>query len=169
MNLISYLDSKSDTVSSDIDSMKTQFSNVKLKTNTNILTINIRSLRKNFNELCTMIDTLDCFFPVIILNETWLAAGEERHFKLRNYNIYCNHRNKNGGGILIYIAKSLKATVLPQLSLMTSNIESLFLQATFPDNEKVTIGTIYRPPSSSIPLFNKDLESKILRNLPNSY
>ena len=33
MNLIGYPESKSDTVSGDIDSMKTQFSNVKVKTN----------------------------------------------------------------------------------------------------------------------------------------
>ena len=168
MNLLGYLNSKSDHVSADIDTIKEQFHNTKLKTNMNILSVNVRSLRRNFNDLCTMIDALDCFFSVIILNETWLDKGEERHFKLRNYNIYCNHRNKNGGCVLMYLAKSLKANIIPEATIITSNLESLFLNVTHPDRDNLTIGTIYRPPSSSIKLFNKDLESKILPHLSSS-
>ena len=168
MQLLNYLDPKSDHTSAELSLIKDKLSNESFKRSCNVLTANVRSLRKNFNDLCSTIDSLECFFSVIILNETWLEKNEENQFKLKNYRIFCIHRNKLGGGVLIYVSKSLKATVLKDVKLMTKCIESLFLQVTFNDGKKLTLGTIYRPPSSSLTRFNNELEAKILNKLPSS-
>ena len=42
-----------------------------------ILFLNIRSIRSNFQELIDLIHELDHRFTYIILNETWLEKGEE--------------------------------------------------------------------------------------------
>ena len=56
----------------------------------------------------------------------------------------------------------------PKFYLMNSTFESLFIEIGFKTGECLTVGTIYRPPSSNLKKFNKDIESKILHKLNNT-
>ena len=76
-----------------------------------ILNLNIRSLKKNFEEYKFLIENLEKTPSVICLTETWLTQKDNPEvFNLPGYHpITGKHRDgKRGGGIAVYIAESLR-------------------------------------------------------------
>src|SRR5678816_4318401 len=68
----------------------------------NVLALNIRSVRKNFNEFICLLKILDLDFSIIILTETWLTSNSNVGFTIPNYLSYHIYRDNYGGGISIY-------------------------------------------------------------------
>lgn len=74
--------------------------------------LNIRSIRKIFDELCILLSGLDVGFDIIILTETWLThdftvfdiAGYTKVIKPTKFN-KCD-------GIIVYIKNELNYTIL---------------------------------------------------------
>ena len=78
---------------------------------------------------------------------SWTVANSEIH--LDNYKLYRNDRKSGrGGGILLYIHCSL--TFMPCVALNEFGIEDSMWGSIELTDEKLLIGIVYRPPSSSI-------------------
>ena len=134
-----------------------------------ILFANIRSLRKNFGDLLEMLESLDHIFSLIILNETWLEESEHDLFQMEGYDLFSSSRNRHGGGVLIYVKQNINALSQEQLTHINPFFESLFLKIKL-KSKTLTIGTVYRPPSSThnINDFFDEFNNKILSILPST-
>ena len=94
-----------------------------------VLYLNIRSIKKNFENFKLFLNSINFTFSVICLSETWwddLATIEKSLYELPNYNSTHQARGDwKGGGVSIYIHKPLDFTVKPDLSINNNDIESL--------------------------------------------
>ena len=77
-----------------------------------ILFANIRSIRKNFDDLIELLEILEHKFTLIVLNETWLDETEHEFFKLDGYEMHSVPRNRHGGGVLIYSRQHIQCYIM---------------------------------------------------------
>ena len=109
-----------------------------------VVFLNINSLVNKLSSLEYLLGSFRQKAHVIVLNETWLKAGEERFYGLTGYDAYHQprtSRDSRGGGIAIYTATELKCGQ----SFGESTDEIQFLGISLPTlNMKVI--TFYRPP-----------------------
>ena len=132
-----------------------------------ILSLNIRSLRKNFNNLQALLHTLDYTFSVICVSETHLTDDEHKIYNLPGYDCLSVPRNQFGGGVLIYYLSTMNCTLLPEISKIFNNFESLFISWSL-NGAKYIIGNVYRPPGKSLNSFNQEFSEKIIESLPST-
>jgi hypothetical protein len=85
-----------------------------------IFHINIRSYKKNINELMVILDSISVQFDVIVLSETWQCV-EDSFIPLDDFETFqiTSKFNKNDG-VLIYSKKCLSAQC-KQISLGETN------------------------------------------------
>ena len=72
---------------------------------------------------------------------------------------------KIGGGVSIYIMKTIPFKIRKDLQFTSEHIQSLFIEvdkSVFQSKCNVIVGALYKPPSLSIDIFNKQLE----KNMP---
>lgn len=125
-----------------------------------IICLNIRSMRKNFNnfqaEISEIIDQID----IIVLNETNITDHETNIYKLKNFNSeYLNRPNRRGGGIAVFISSRFSYEILKSKEKSFEYITiNLFL-----NNFKIPVICVYRPPGTCS--FTHDFE-KFLGDLP---
>ena len=115
-----------------------------------LMHLNIRSLPQNFDKLKILLLSMKTKPHAISLNETWIKHGHMGEFNcLSDYVLISNSREKSpGGGVAFYIHKSLSFDVNSKYALMhEKNFESLFTDILLHNNQKLTIGTIYRSPN----------------------
>lgn len=120
---------------------------------------NVRSLRRNLNNLVTYIARLDFGFDIIALSETWLKADET--FSMQGFRLLSQPRNSRarGGGVALFIRDNNACNVLLDASVTNATIETLFIKM----ERGPVIGVVYRPPGSSIKAFLKEFESVLMR------
>lgn len=122
----------------------------------NVLHINIRSIRKNFNELLVFLETYDLVFcDIIVLTETWQV--HDNQFNIDGYTMFYNKGNLNqNDGTVVYIRTGLNFHVneikLPLSGVTISKVDLSI------NNTSFGISCMYRPPSSSTQLFLVDIE-----------
>ena len=116
---------------------------------------NCRSLSKNFENFEMVLNDIKHKFKIIGLTETWLCETlSVNMYELENYDLlYNNRQNKRGGGIAMYIDKSLQYKKINELTCVTESIESLFIEVDSKYKKNTVFGVIYRPPGQSIDLF----------------
>lgn len=116
------------------------------------LSLNIQSLPSKFNEFVEFLSGLGSdggFFDVIAVQETWQLPNTDM-FMLDGYNSFFKTRNNNvqGGGVGLYVKDTIKATVIPELSVFTEKVfESIFVHLELPSGKKIIVSSIYRPNS----------------------
>ena len=131
---------------------------------------------------------VNCKPDIIALNETWLKNSVKNNEILPDtqYEIFRNDRTRkthpedpdnpskfreNGGGVLLAIRSDLNATT-KRLSV-SLGIEMIAVQITFPNNERIIVGTCYRvgtlgkPHHDTLTSYIRSLVSK--RNPPKTY
>ena len=122
-----------------------------------VLHLNIRSIKKNFENFELFLNSINFTFSVICLLETWwddLATIEKSLYELPNYNSTRQARSdRKGGGVSIYIHKSLDFTVKPDLSINNNDIESLTIKILSNKKRNTLINALYRPPNGQIEPF----------------
>ena len=94
-----------------------------------ILNLNIRSLKKNFEEFEFLTENLEKTPSVICLTETWLTQKDNPEvFDLPGYHPFTGkHRDgKRGGGIAVYIAEPLQYSEVRTVT----ELESLTVEIT---------------------------------------
>ena len=114
--------------------------------------INIASLPKHYEEL--LIYMRDEPFDILTLNETRLDNSIlDCEVQIPGYDIIRSYRNRNGGGVAMYIR-----TVIPYIirkDLSQDTLELLSIEVKKPKSKPLLISTWYRPPSAKIELFEK--------------
>ena len=116
-----------------------------------LLHLNVRSIKNKYDELCDYLKSLKIDFSIIGLTETWLTDNYANIFDIPGYKfIMANRKNKNGGGVGMYITEKVDFKLREDLSVFKENIlESLFVEfKTVKDT--VVVGILYRPPNSRL-------------------
>lgn len=152
-NLINDLDrfSVSDSKYCDVEECKqylTRFTN-----SLTVLTQNIRSIYKNFDNLSIYLQRVQCDFDVIILTECWLNHKYNLP-TLAGYNRFSSKANYNqNDGVVIYAKNNLQITVEEPL-LLDCNRQLIKI------GSDVVILALYRPPSfKKIDIFLESLNN----------
>ena len=109
-----------------------------------IFTLNIRSMKKNFDSLKSLIETIDKKPEIIVLTETWNT--DKLNLKIEGYKppITLNRTNQRGGGICTYVKHDIKSPNTPILTINNENIECITTVV-----EDRVIVSIYRPPKGN--------------------
>ena len=103
-----------------------------------ILHLNIRSIKKNFDNFKLFFSSLVFSFSVICFSETWLDEVGNSLYELPNY--ISKHQvrdDRKGGEVSIYIHNSLSFKVLSNLCINSVDIESLPIELSL-DNKRST-------------------------------
>jgi len=91
--------------------------------------------------------TIDNHYDIIAMTETHLSAQiPDSEITINNYQLFRKDRNRNGGGVCIYVHDSLPVTRLTNLD--NDNIETLWLKFHL-NNQTIYFGTCYRPPGQT--------------------
>ena len=131
-----------------------------------LISLNIRSIRKNFNLLLLLLRSLKHPLSIIALCETFLNDGEEELFAIDGYTMYHLNRinNSRSGGLMIYVNDSLTSFLHVSLTMANEFFESIFVSLKIKKQDH-TFGLIYRSPSLSIPQFVNSFNVNILSHL----
>jgi endonuclease/exonuclease/phosphatase (EEP) superfamily protein YafD len=130
-----------------------------------VIHINARSLKKNFNELENLLARIPNKLTAIAITETWLNESNQTVFSLPGYNFVSKCRtSKTGGGVGIFLSTDYSFTIRNDLSFIASSIECLFVELTKPISHKFMIGCIYRPPNTD-PVLVESFNSEFLKML----
>lgn len=147
---------------------------------TSLIHLNIRSLRKHFEDLLNFLSTFKSTFSIVALSETWLTTSNEC-FPMQGYNVEFYHRpnvlqdtniTSSHGGVALYIAQNVSYIVRNDLVINSLLCESLFVEITsliLPHeslpykNKNIIIGVIYRSPSNDVLDFSDALNSILVK------
>ena len=127
-----------------------------------IFCMNVRSARKNFNELVCLLNVLKGDFDIVALTETWLTEESNIGYDLMGYASYHIYRNQNGGGVSIYFKDHIQINKINNLCGIYNTFESIFLSITL-NNTTFNLGCIYRL-IGPCRLFSDELNRLILSN-----
>lgn len=108
------------------------------------LHLNIRSLNKHYNELCTFLDTISIQFDLIACSETWIAPQVDTDcFDIQGYNMLMDNRLfSTGGGVALYLKSSFDYSLRNDLKM--DCLENIWVET-----NDLLIGVIYNPPGRS--------------------
>ena len=131
--------------------------------NFSIISFNIRSMKKNFEEFRDFLTNLNYEFSVISLTETWCLDDprNETLFKLNNYTSLYQARNDdcNGGGTCFFIHNSLTFNKRPDLCVNNNDIESLSIEIVNPNCKNIIVNVTYRQPAGNIKVFEESFKN----------
>ena len=103
---------------------------------------------------------------MICFSETWL--NDDTLSKLPNYKSIHQVRNySKGGGVSIYINKSLNFKLRQNLSINSRDVELLSIEILFDKERNTLTKVLYTPPKGVIEPFERFLE-EILEKIKNS-
>ena len=125
---------------------------------------NIDGNKTNFDTFVSELHTIDLKFSVIGLAETNVSKGENSSmYKIDNYTGFYSEKiqdKSKGTGVALYVHNAFNATENEKFTLISPNMESLFLTINNND-KKINIGTIYRSPNGNEELFFQEFSSLI--------
>ena len=134
--------------------------------NLTVLSLNIRSICKNYGNLLAFLHMLKKKVSIIMISETWLRKEKEHLYPLDGYNQFAISRSSRAGGLMINIDKNIDASLVPSLTNITDACESLYVEFTL-NRVKYHAGLIYRPPNKSIVNFVASI-ANIFNTMPKS-
>ena len=128
---------------------------------------NIDGNKSNFDSFVTELKCLNHQFSVIGIAETNTDPDLKNVYQIPEYNSFYQKTidgKSKGSGVALYIHSSLTGTINKNLSQLSPNLESLFVDIGTETNP-LTIGVIYRPPNGNIDEFMTEMQC-ILHNTP---
>ena len=130
-----------------------------------LLSMNIRSLPKNYRNFKTLLENIDTKFDVITLTETWIKTHNADIYQIDGYSHeYQTRENKAGGGVAIFIKDHINYKTRSDLNYNTHEYQLLWLELDKNDTHTETniiIGSIYRQPGSDPQIFNNILSDTL--------
>ena len=117
-----------------------------------IASINLASLYRNIDQL--RIYMLSNTVGILPINETRLDSSTQNgEVNIPGYTLERKDRNRNGGGVALYIRDSINYKRLNDLP--DDNIELISIQVSKPKTKPFIVCTWYRPPGSTTELMNR--------------
>lgn len=89
----------------------------------NIILVNVRSLRKNYGNLISLLHSLPTFPDILCVSETWLKPNATPLYEIEGYKSKYTHRPEGYGGVAIYINNIITSVLLSDLCLCPENVE----------------------------------------------
>lgn len=125
-----------------------------------IIHFNSRSMYKNFNSIKQYLQQFTHPFSIIAITETWLNIDKGTDFCLDDYELcYMKRGKKMGGGVVLYIHKSIQFTVLKEMTCAIDEImECLTVEIHNKNKRNIIISCVYRSPGSNIECFSEWME-----------
>lgn len=114
----------------------------------NIIMLNIRSCKKNFNTFMAFFAQFLACFSCIILTETWLTAERDNVYTIPGFSHHVLYRDHQGGGIKIFVRSDIQSKIISEYTLMNDYFEILTVEL-FINCKKMLLSALYHPPSSS--------------------
>ena len=114
---------------------------------------NIASLEKHFDELSTLLSTLNHSFDFIAISETRLKPQSLSNISLSNYSFINTPSETSAGGVGLYISSKYSfkhRQDLNQKLYSTGLLESVFAEVVFRSKKNVIVGCIYKHPPMHI-------------------
>jgi len=109
------------------------------------LHLNVRSLLPKISEIKIVAQQSNP--AVICISESWLDSSiTDEEIRIDNYNIIRNDRNRQGGGVCMYIRNNLAFN--PRDDLQRPDLESIWCDLLLPRSKPILIGTVYRTQKS---------------------
>ena len=133
-----------------------------------IFHLNIRSVNKNFENLKNLLQEIKHDFKVVSLSESRLKdenANQNSLYQIPNYIPIHQIRkgSSKGGGVSIYIHKTLNYKLRCDKSICNPDIEALTIEIIKENKKNLIITGIYRPPRSDEKNFRKEYK-KLIEN-----
>lgn len=132
-----------------------------------VIHFNIRSIRKNFEQLTDQLNNSSICFYVITLTETWLDENSSiSDYALPGYHppIIQNREDRSGGGVLIYLRQDFKSFKQCNNLCFSDNHNNFLTIEASKNNKTYCISACYRSPSSDNTAFFMKFE-KVVVNL----
>lgn len=131
-----------------------------------LMHLNIRSLYPKIDNFTSLLQTTGIQFDIMCLSETWINNSTVNLISITEYKAFHLYRGNNdrGGGVSLFIHSSYDCELLENFRICLSHIECLFLIMNG-RGKRIVVGVVYRPPSSSVDQFVKDLEY-IIQSIP---
>src|SRR6266576_3104348 len=126
-----------------------------------LLTLNIRSLGRHYNDFCLYLN-VNSFFPdIIVLAETWISAEQANQYNIPGYTIYVTDRkDKRAGGVVFYTKDTINGTFT---NLSTTSCNAILFNTQVKNCPFQVIG-VYRFPNLPVLNFLNDLNEFIPSN-----
>ena len=114
-----------------------------LKGGFNVMSMNIRSIQKHFNELTLLLHSLDELVDVVVLTETWSDGNTNIPHK-DGYCVFSTHRSVNrADGVVVYVRERLQPSTI-EYTITDSNCVRIDVT----DGGRLyTLICVYRSPS----------------------
>lgn len=140
------------------------------KTCLSIFHINIVSLQKNIDELRNLLDILHYPFDIIAVTETKLKNKTPiRNIDIPDYTFEHTPSETNSGGAGIYIKNCFEYETVKKLSMSLKKVaESIFVEIKNHRHKTFLVGNIYRHPSNSLHVFNRDFLTDLMTKISKS-
>ena len=130
--------------------------------NAKIMYTNIRSVPNNLDELITDLGASMNEIDFCCFTETRLNSDLIQMYNIERCRGNFNCRNRKGGGVAIYTKKEYTVSVMDELSLSQSFIESLFIYTKI-SSFNIIVGCIYRPPGAVFDQFMVSISDVLLK------
>ena len=145
-------------MNNEVNELPTSFLG-ELENNLSVLNINIRGLKSNFGVMKSFLARVRVPPRLIIVTETHLDDESACLYDLNGYQRAQVNRSCLGGGVLTYVHNSLDFTVTTEYSGIFPTHEGMFITIKCPNNIKVNILSVYRPPNCNLAAFVGYLKS----------
>ena len=145
--------------------------NTKSKGKLSIIHFNSRSLYANFNNIKEYLHKFSQPFNIIAISETWINTEKGMDFELDGSEfMYNNRQNKVGGGVAIYVDKTLNFRVLDRMTTVVDNLlECITIEICKEKTKNQIISCIYRAPGSNIEIFKDWMECMFQKKITKQY
>jgi len=149
----------------DVDAFSDRISDLGSKSKSfSVVCINIRSMRRNFDQLLVFLTAIDFKISVIFITETWLCANSDQVFNICGYSKFSIYRNRHGGGISAYVDNKFSARLVETFTWVKSEYELMNISVSLPMFD-LSLFCVYRPPSHSVLSFNELFSLEVLSKL----
>ena len=106
-------------------------------------------------------------FKIIVLTETWCGdtATKNSIYQIPNYTvIHKTRKEKQGGGLCMFIRNDLNFKLRNDLDKFDSDIETLTIEIENRNSKNIVLSGIYRPPQGNINSFKDHLKTIMSKN-----
>ena len=116
---------------------------------------NIRSTTKHLDQ---WLDNLNSSFDILCLCETFLTEELQNEVYIEPFQGFHQCRNRDGGGVSVYVRDDLSPVHLPHLSFTCDSMEAVTAQFSVRKGKRDVVVSVYRPPSANVHDFITKME-----------